>query len=342
MLIFNLIKKDPLMSTLNLYETILAFDDQQISSNPQNVLVNWNPKYQYLNVDNPKSEQWTISPGASFTPFSGTVSTSVSSTTQFNVTENPVLLGTYRFTWNGTGTNPVFRNNRNLTLNTIPVTVTNNNNVSATFTVPFASSYNFSGATVGDTLWLPGPTTGDSYTPFNVLNQGAWTIIGVSSNNNSITAVRLPGQPFSAVNETQTVTANSQLDVFSASGVQISNSVNISAGFSSVDFGTYIITNITPTWFEIIPGTNLPLETNIAPGIAGLSFFSFSKIFVRIECSQTAIIQPNGLSSSLIQIQPLDQPYVPGFFELFGPCWSLTVTNTNPGASMKLLVISCE
>lgn len=334
------------MSTLNLYETILAFDDQQISSNPQNVLVNWNPKYQYLNVTNAKSEQWTVNPGASFTAFSGTVSTSISSTTQFNVTENPILLGTYRFTWNGTGTNPALRTDRGLILfsgssGPAAVTVVNNNNVSATFSVP-SSGPNFAGTVVGDTLWLPGPTTGDGTTPFNVLNQGAWTVIGVASTNLAITAVRLPGQPFSAVNEIQTVTADSQIQSFSAAGVQIGNSVNISGGFSSVDFGTYVINNVTPTWFEITPGINLPLEINIVPDTTGLAFFSFSKIFVRVECSQTAIIQPNDLSSSLIQVQPLDVPYVPGFFELFGPCWSLSITNTNPGAPMKLLVISCE
>jgi hypothetical protein len=306
------------------------------------VLVNWNPKYQFINVNNPKSEQWTVSPGATITPFSGTVSTSINSLTQFNVTENPVLFGTYRFTWNGTGANPVFRTDRSLAFNTETLQVTNNNNVTATFTVTGSST--FSAVSVGDTLWLPGPTTGDSSTPFNVLNQGAWVVIGKSSGNLSVTATRLPGQPFSAVNETQTVTANSQVVAFSSSGVQIGNSVNISAGFSSVDFGNYVLTMVTPTWFEIVPGFNLPLETGIVPGTSGLVFYSMSKRFIRVECNQNATIQPNGLSSSLIQVQPIQvaTPGMEGFFELWGPCWSLSVVNNNPGSPMTLLVISAE
>jgi hypothetical protein len=328
------------MATLNIFETIQMYSDSQLSSNPQKVLPDWNPKYSLVPVTNPKADQFQINPGASFTPFSGSIPTSIDGTTLFSTSINYIIPNTYRFTWTG-GTNPVLKTNRNLTLATSMVTITINNNVLATFVISGGGTWGT--ATAGDLLWLPGPTTGDGSTPFNVLNQGLWSVLNVSSST-QLTAVRLAGVPFQGVSESQTVGSNGQLVAFAPSGIQIGNKVNISAGFSPVDFGTYVITNVVPSFFEVQTGTALALETNVMPTATGLVFYSTAKRFLRVETDQMATLQLNGVSPSGIQLAPLvvADPGNTAFFELWGTAWSLTVVNQSPGNVLNLTVISAE
>lgn len=279
-----------------------------------------------------------INPAASVTIFNGSVATTIDGTTAFTTTINNIT-GAYRFTWTA-GTNPTLKTSRGLTLNTFPVTVTVNNNVLVTFSTVGGS---FSGVAVGDTLWLPGPTTGDANTPFNVLNQGLWQVIGVASST-SITATRLPGQPFEGASEVQTVTANTQFVAFSPAGIQVGNQVNISAGFSPVDFGTYSISNITPSFFEIVSAMPIALETGILPTATGLVFYAAAKRLLRVETDQNATLQLNGDTGTGIQLVPLVTADLnnTSHFELWGTCWQLVVVNKSPGFVMNCLVISAE
>lgn len=327
------------MATLNIYETIQIFTDTQISSNPLRSIPDYTQNYQLITVNNPKTNEYDINPGASMTVFNGSVATTIDGTTAFTTSINPILLNTYRFTWTG-GTNPTLKTNRNLTLSGAIITATVNNNVLVTFSV---SGGTFSGVTVGDTLWLPGPTTGDAFTPFNVLNQGLWTVIGVGSST-SITVTRLAGEPFEGTSETQTLTSNGQFVAFAPSGIQVSNQVNISAGFSPVDFGTYTISNITPSFFEITSSLPLALETGITPGATGLVFYASAKRLLRVETDQQAVLQLNGDAGTGIQLMPLvagDENNT-SHFEMWGTVWSLTIINKSPGNILNALVITAE
>ena len=274
--------------------------------------------------------------------FSGVRSTTLDNTTAFTTSQNTVFANVYRFSWTG-GTNPSLRTDRNLALNGIAVTVTINNNVQATFSIPSGGN-TFSGSQVGDNLWVPGPTTGDALTPFNVLNQGLWTIIAVASNNLTITAIRPAGILFQAASETQTLTSSSQIDVFSSAGVQINDMVDISSGFSSVDFGSYLISNVTSTFFEVQSALPIAIESAITPTASGLVFYSVAKKFLRVEVDQNAAIQVNGNSTQNTRIYPIvpGDPNNVGFYEQWGIAWSLTVVNRSTINTLTLNIISCE
>lgn len=326
------------MAKMNIYETIQIYSDSSVSSNPQKNIPDYTQNYSLIQVNNPKVNLFQINPMVTTTVFNGSVATTINGTTAFTTSVNPILTNTYRFTWSG-GTNPTLKTNRNLALNGATVTAAINNNVLVQFTV---SGGSFSGVVVGDTLWLPGPTTGDAFTPFNVLNQGLWTVIGVASST-SITATRLAGLPFEGASETQTLTSNGQFVAFAPTGIQIGNQVNISAGFSAVDFGTFTISNITPAFFEIVSSSPIALENNITPN-TGLVFYANAKRFLRVETDQQAILQLNGDVGTGIALAPIiaGDPNNTSHFEMWGTVWSLTIINKSPGNILNATIISAE
>lgn len=221
----------------------------------------------------------------------------------------------------------------------VPITFTINNNATADVTI---GSGNFN-ATVGDNVWVPGPTTGDMPTPFNVLNQGLWVVISASTTKISLT--RLAGMAFSGVSETQTPTSNSQFIIFSSAGVQVGDSVDISAGFSLVTQATYIVTSVTPTTFEFVSTNELPLEVGILPGSTGLTFYGSTKRFVRIEVDQEAVVRFNNDTTNNTRLSPLsagDPEQVAWIEKAFGPTWQLVIVNRSPSQVLNVNYISVE
>ena len=325
---------------LNIYDTIVLFGDTQISSNPQKQIANWSRKLCNVQVTNAATEQLSITPGATLAVFNGVRATTLDGTTTFATSVNTVIPATYRFSWTG-GTNPTLRTDRSLAFSSIPVSISINNNILATFTGPSAS---FSSVSVGDTLWLPGPTTGDVATPFSVLNQGLWVVVGLGAGGASVMAIRPAGTLFSGITETQTPTSNAQLTAFSSAGVQIGDTVDISAGFASTTLGTFEVSNVTSTFFEIQNGLPLAVQTGIMPGAAGMVFYTMAKQYLRIESDQLIVVQINGDTSNGVRVSPLvpGDPNNMGFMEIFGPVWSLTVINRSTINTCNIVMISAE
>jgi hypothetical protein len=330
---------------LNILNKSVAYSDTVPSNNPMLRAFDWSRNYNGLAVSNPQSYPYYIQPGQSQLVFSGTRTTTLASNTAFTVSQqNTTNYSIYRFTF-VSGTNPTLRTNRNLALLTggYTVTVTQSNNQSATFTSSGGTP--FSAVQVGDTLYLPGPVSYDGTSPFNTLNQGFWTVIQVSGGGLAVSAIRPVGTTYSGVAEGPiTLTSNSQVQAYSQTGVQTGDSVVISAGFSPGTNGTYIVGNVTTGWFEITSTIPLAYDVAATPGVAGMIFYSFAKRFIRVEADQTVVVQLNGSSSTTV---PMIAPIVPGdpnnvgWFEIWGPVYSLTVLNTSLSSS-NVFVLSCE
>lgn len=323
-------------ATLTITGRKLAFGDSAINSNPQNRYFDW-AQNQVVQVDNPKMVPMDVAPGDTVTVFSGQRSTSIGSGTQFTMALSPISSITYRFTWTGTGTNPVFRVDRGLTLSTSSVVVTANSNQ----TVSFAGTTGaFSAVQVGDTLFIPGPMTGDSTSPFNASNQGLWTVISKDGTSTTLQLQRPAPAGFLAATETVPVTANGQVIAFSAAGVQVGDSVDISAGFSTSIQKTYTVTAITPTWFEVVDTTGLPVTETAVPGTTGIAFFSSPRTYIMVICSQEAVVRLNGDTGNTNRVSPIaagDEGQT-GWYEKWGPVWSLVVVNrSNTVMSLKVL-----
>jgi hypothetical protein len=317
------------MSTLVVTSKAVAHSDSASSNDPRRKHFDWLRDRKFT-VSNPKSNEEVIPAGGSFSFFNGTVATSIDGTTAFTITKSPLGGGRYRFTNSG-GTAPAFRTTRGVAANGQNVTITDNGDGSATFTLG-GSTW---GTTVaGDSLWLPGPQTGDAATPFNVLNQGSWVIIAVLSAT-VIQAVRPSGIAFSVAGETVAVTANTQVQTFSAAGVQAGDKVDISAAFSPTTQRTFEIVEINPSWFEVLSTIAVPLEVGKIPTATGMVFYSDAKTYVCLETDQEIALRFNGATDDRLRISP-SQPGVEeqtGWHEHTGPSWSLTVVNKSSQAS---------
>jgi hypothetical protein len=326
---------------LNVTLKILAFSDRQINSNPRLRLVDWNRDTSGTVVKNPKTEAYSIDPGATKLIFDGTRTTTIGPTTAFNVTLSPLDPSRYRIAWVA-GQNPGFRLDRLLTLSGVPVTVTLQQNNTAIFSVPMLSVLDFTGVNPGDTLLIPSSSTGDSLSPFSTLNSGKWQVLGVTSIK-SIIVARSAGNSFEGTSEIVTPTANSQIQAFSTSGVQVSDKLDISAGFSPSTRKTFEIVAVSSTYIEVISTSPLPPELNAIPGIGGMLFYTDSKIFLYVETDQESSIRLNGSTDNSQRLSPVEPGNQdrPAIYLKNGPTYSLSIVNRS-ATTMNAIVVHAE
>jgi hypothetical protein len=324
---------------LNVTTKIVAYGDGDVSSNPRLKYADWQRNLTGLAVANPQSKGHSIDPGSSSVIFNGTLASTIDGTTAFGIALSSIEASTYRITNTG-GTAPGFRTGRSLTLNAVAITFTVNNNATVTVTVPVGPD--FTNVQVGDDIFVPHTTTGDTANVLSVLNAGFWRVLGKASSTN-LTLVRPAGQDFEAVTQTVTLTANSQFRAFSATGLQAGNSVDISAGFSLTTRKTYTVKTVTDTFIEIVSTTALPSESGILPGASGLQFFSQNKKFVYIEANQECAVRVNGDVGNYQRLSPFDASNSNSVAQYMrtGPTWSLTVVNLSPN-TLSLMVVDCE
>lgn len=325
--------------TLKLIGTTLAYADVGVTSNPTRKYADWATQRTYA-VANPKTEPYTVDPGATLTVFNGVRTTAVDGTTQFTLALSTLAPTRYRFTFSA-GTDPILRTARALALATKSVTVTVNNNLTVTMA---SAALDWTAVQVGDTVFIPDTTTGDAAAPFNPLNVGYWTVLAVAGDGSSVQLARPSGTGFVGFSEVVTVASNAQVLAFSAAGVQVNDKVRISAGFSTTVQGTYKIIAVTSKWFEITSTLPLPTGVSALPGATGIQFFSSAKRYMRVEGDQSFILRWNGDASNLNQIDPWapadgDQT---GWDEKCGPVWSAIIVNLSPSAPLNLNVISAE
>lgn len=324
------------MSTLIVSSKAVAHSDLAATNDPRRKHFDWTQDRKVACL-NPKSDEEHLPSGGSEDFWDGTVVTAIDNTTAFSVTRSPLGGNRYRFTATG-GTAPTLRTNRGLTLNTQVVTVADNGDGSATMSLGAGT---WGSTAAGDSLFLPGPQTGDGSSPFNVLNQGFWVVLAVISST-VIQVTRPSTMDYSVANENITVTANSQVLALSASGVQPGNQVSITAAFSLATQRTYTIDTVTDSWFEVISSSAIPLETGKTPD-TGMVFYTEAKKFVRIESDQVVSIRINGMTGDQLKISPEQSGSDDntGWQELYGPVWSLTVLNKS-AQTATVVVFSAE
>lgn len=311
---------------LTIANKCLSFMDAEASSQPLQKSFDWSLNIKAVSFSDPKTFAGSIAAGDQVVVFDGTRTTTIDGTSAFASSLSSLDAGSrYRFTWTG-GTNPGLRADRGLTLSGQTVTVVLN----ADQTVNFQLGGGTFGATVaGDTIYIPGANTGDAApTPFSATNTGFWTVIAVLGATN-IQATRLAGASFTATGEVIPVTANSQFQSFTAAGVQLGDSVTISAGFAPASRRTYTIDRVTSTWFEVLSTTPIAAESGKLPGAAGMVVYTDAKRFVHLEADQESVAQFNGdtgVTGTMSPVQPGDKTQ-PGWIEKMGAAFKLVVVN---------------
>jgi len=322
---------------LNTTFQIQAYADRPANSNPRLRAVDWRRDLAGQAVSNPKSESVQLVAGETRTLFNGTRSTTLDGTTAFTMSLSTLESGRYRFT-KVAGTDPSLRTSRGLTLNTVAVTAVALANGSLTMTVPGPAA--FTGVVAGDIVFVPNTNTGDAVSPFSISNSGYWAVMAVLSPQ-SLSLARLPSASFEGVSEVVTLTSNAQLRAYSAAGMQVGDSVAISAGFSTATQKTYDVVAVTDTFFEVRSSLPLPLESSVIPTAVGMVFYSSAKNFLYVEGDQEFVIRLNGSTDSTQRVSPVSAGEIPGAYFKNGPTWSLAVVNMS-STLLNLMVIGAE
>ena len=327
------------MAKLRLSSNVLAYADQNINSNPAKRFTDWS-RVIFQDVVNPKENQLMIDPGATLAIFSGVRTTSIDNTTQFLLSISSLSPDLYRFTYNA-GTLPVFRTDRGLTLNGQTLTLLVNAN--QTLQVTASTTGAFASVVIGDTIFIPGVSTGDVSGPFNPLNEGEWQAIGLDSTHTILQLVRPPGSAFSAYGEADVLTANSQFQAFSAAGIQIGDSVAISMGWALPVLRTFVVEDVNPKWIQVTSTLPLPVAQLGTPTAAGMIFYSNAKRFLKVEADQECVLQQNGDTSNLCRLSPWQagDPNNIAEYTKVGPTWSLSVVNMSNTVA-NVLIITVE
>lgn len=314
------------MSLLNRTSHIVVYDDiQQAPSSPQRRIADWKRANTRVPVLSPKSQSFEIAPLSESVIFNGIRSLTHDNTSQYDLAlVSASLPSQYRIKWTGTGTAPGFRTNRNLTLT--GGTLTTVLNANQTITVTHSGGAVFGAVQVGDVVHIAGTLTYETG-PSDTLNQGDWTVL--SANTTTLVLAREVGSVFTGASEAVALVSNDNVVAYSATGVQVGDTIDISGGFSVSSRTAYKISTVTAKFIEFTSTVALAQELAVIPGAASLSIYSSSVRYLYIETTQNCAIKLNGQTDEGNRLEPLipgDTEKV-GFFEKWGTSFSLSVKN---------------
>lgn len=312
------------MRTFNLLFFLSAYSDQNPSNSPSQGNFKWTRPINGLQAENADSRDLDLSPGESQTLFNKVRATSQDITTQYSIALKPLSTNTYVLSNTG-GTAPAFRAQRAIATDaTTQVTVTLNGPI-ATFTSTGGTLFDLSTVVVGDFVQIG--------SLFNILNQGVFQII--SKTTTSFTVRNDVGAAEGPITLASGFAA--QVNIFGSAGVQIGDTLNISAGFSPASFGNYPITQVYANSLEFFYAGVLPTEGPITTQVA---IYESALSFIYLEADQPCSLIINGVAAGNVRPLVSDSSTLPGIFVRTDTIYSLSVQNTslNPAKVWMALV----
>lgn len=300
------------MAKMNVFVSLTAYADPTSTNSPSLNVFKWARDTSGLTVDNPTSEQLSLAPGETRTLFNGSRSLTQDNTTQYTLALKPANSSIYTLKY-VSGAAPGFRAGRISGADaSTTITVTQNG---STFTFTSTSGTPFSllsnGVTVGDQVIIGAG--------FSLINQGTFKILARTAT--SFTIQNSDGAP-------EMVSLNSsfadQVRIFSSSGVQVGDILNIFGTFSPASQGAYQVTGVQDNLVEFSSTKALPTETQTTNQIA---VYTQAKRIVYIEADQKSTLVPN--SGNGIAIEPIQDVSgkKPGVLMRSAITWSLSITN---------------
>jgi len=312
---------------LNFLIYLNAYADQNPSNAPSRSAFRWTRETNSLAISNPTSIQFSLAPGETRTLFNGTRVLTQDGTTEYSIALAPIAgqNTTYQLTWSG-GTNPGFRTSRASGADaTTQVTATLNGTV-LTFTSTGGTPFNLTGGgvQVGDFVQIGNL--------FNLANQGQFQIISFTATSFSVV------NAFGVAEGPYTLGAGfaSQIDIFSALGVQAGDTLLITGGFSPVTRGAYTVTAVTDMWVQFSSTAVLPVEGPILT--EAIAFYYDAQSLVYLESNQKVTMVINGQGGN--EIDPLANCQCvrqPGIFLRMSTIYSMTVTNVSQDTAQLYL-----
>lgn len=307
------------MSKMNLLVHLNGYKGDCSNNNPAKNIFKWNNDNQGIDIAESDAKEIVLASGQSLTLFSGTVSTSADNTTTWNIALKSGTTQTYVIS-KASGASPAFRTARVTGADaTTQITITKNANL-LTFssTGGTALALLVGNVAVGDDVRIG--------SLFNIVNRGKFKVLARTAT--SFTIENESG----VVEGPITLAAGfaDQVSIFSSAGVQVGDQVDLKAGFSSVSFGTYEITDVSPNYIEIFSNDSLPVENGVSNNPAALVIYRNAKNFLYIESDKKLSIKiddsatPNQLNTMLAGTSQ-----VSGVFMSSAPMKSVEITNTS-------------
>lgn len=169
---------------------------------------------------------------------------------------------------------------------------------------------------------------------FNAQNQGEWKIIAVTATSFSV------ANPVAIQEGPYTLGAGfaAQIQIYSAAGVQVNDTIVISSGFSQVSWGSYSITAVAANWLQFYTNSILPQEGPITTEVA---IYESSKRFVYLEADQNCKITINGTAVGTIEPWVIYNTTAPGQYMLRSTIYSMAVQNISTNGA-NLVMMSVE
>lgn len=311
------------MSKLNFLVYLNAYDDQHSSNAPNRSNFKWERNANSIFANNPTSLEFSMAPGETRTLFNGQRTLTQDNTTQYTLSLVPFTMTTYQIKWVG-GTSPRFRTARVSGANSSTnVTVTVNGPV-ATFASGIGQPFDLisGGVVVGDSVRI-----GSNFSP---ANQGEWKIISMTNTSFSV------ANPLAVAEGPINLGSsyNSQVDIYSAAGVQVNDTLIISGGFSPASWGSYTITAVSDTFIQFSSLNALPQESSITT--QAIAAYFIAKKLIYMESDQHVTMAINGASGN--EINPLvtcgcngliPNKQEPGMFLRTSTVYSISITNVS-------------
>ena len=305
------------MSKLNLLIHLNAYQDANPSNNPSMNNWKWQRDLQGLDISEPESKSISLPAGQSLSLFSGSIATSADGTTTWDIALKSGTSNTYKIS-KAAGTSPEFRTQRTSGADaTTQITITKNASLlTLSSTSGTALDLIVGGVIVGDEVRIG--------SLFNISNRGKFKILARTAT--SLTIENNAGVAEGPV--TLGASFASELDIFSSDGVQVGDKVDLIDGFSSVSFGTYEITDVSPDYIEIFSASALPAESGVSNSPNALLIYRNAKKFIYIESNKALEIKIDDSETPNV-LEPMNAgiSLEPGIFMSSSSIKSLAITN---------------
>ncbi len=306
------------MPKLNLLVFLNSYSDNTSTNNPDHNGIKWTRAIDAIPVmDAGQTMPFTLAPGETKALFDTTRVLAQDNTTQYSLALSLTNPNTYTLSAVG-GTLPNFRTPRSTGADaTTQVTVTLNGPV-ATFASTAGTPFSLGSVVVGDKVRIGNL--------FNVLNQGEWKVIAVTGTSFSVANPTAAGEGPIALGSGFA----DQVQIYSAAGVQINDTLVINAGFSPVSQASYIITSVSANSLSFYTTAILPQESNVMTEIA---IYESAKNLVYLEANQNCSLTINGVAAGNIEPWVILNGTKPGQYMRKSTIYSMSVTNTSTNAA---------
>ena len=328
------------MGILSITQRSISYEDDASSNNPQQRSFDWSRQLQGIPVAKASNIPYSIPPLQSVELFNGSRTLCYDDTTEFSISVSPIATNRYRLSWTGTGAAPVFRTARTITFPSSPVpTVTIAPQQNKCVVVTSSAGAIFGSVIEGDTVYIPGVSTGDVASVFDPLNEGFWSVL--SATTTTLILARDPNAVYSAKGETVSITSGNYFQVFSSDGIQLDDTLSLTSGFPMIALQSYEIVSVTATSIDFLSGVTLPPLISVYPGSGSVVVFSNAKTWVLLETDQNLRVSINGGETFTVEPLLAGDPAKVGKFEILSTVYLLDVTNKSTQKA-NIRVLSAE